>query len=169
MDKVVVSSEGIPYLRYLPQKTLKSNEHKDAVEIPIMRYALDIIKKWKFNFPILKYVTGKSGYNVKIRKLLEYCQIDREVKVFDKDSSDNIYKPLYTMGSSKLCRKTHLDMLTKVQVNMYVSGHHKEGSSAVKHYSSLMLKDRFILMCAAYKQPIYKVDKELNVIEESHN
>ena len=49
-----------------------------------MRYALDIIKKWQFNFPILKYVTGKSGYNVKIRKLLD--QIDREVKVFDKDS-----------------------------------------------------------------------------------
>ena len=72
-----------------------------------MRYALDIIKKWQFNFPILKYVTGKSGYNVKIRKLLD--QIDREVKVFDKDSFDNIYNPLYTMGSSKLCRKTHLD------------------------------------------------------------
>ena len=63
---------------------MKSNEHKDEVEIPIMRYALDIIKKWQFNFPILKYVTGKSGYNVKIRKLLD--QIDREVKVFDKDS-----------------------------------------------------------------------------------
>lgn len=96
---------------------MKSNEHKDEVEIPIMRYALDIIKKWQFNFPILKYVTGKSGYNVKIRKLLD--QIDREVKVFDKDSFDNIYNALYTMGSSKLCRKTHLDMLTKVQVNMY--------------------------------------------------
>ena len=91
-----------------------------------MRYALDIIKKWQFNFPILKYVTGKSGYNVKIRKLLD--QIDREVKVFDKDSFD------------------------------YVSGHHKEGSSAVKHNSSLILKDRFIFMCAAYKQ--------LNVIEK---
>ena len=122
----------------------------------IMRYALDIIKKWQFNFPILKYVTGKSGYNEKIRKLLD--QIDREVKVFDKDSFDNIYNALYTMGSSKLCRKTHLDMLTKVQVNMYVSGHHKEGSSAVKHNSSLILKDRFIFMCAAYKQ--------LNVIEK---
>ena len=77
---------------------------------------------------------------------------------FDKDSFDNIYNALYTMGSSKLCRKTHLDMLTKVQVNMYVSGHHKEGSSAVKHNSSLILKDRFIFMCAAYKQ--------LNVIEK---
>ena len=95
---------------------MKSNEHKDEVEIPIMRYALDIIKKWQFNFPILKYVTGKSGYNVKIRKLLD--QIDREVKIFDKDSFDNIYNALYTMGSSKLCRKTHLDMLTKVQVSL---------------------------------------------------
>lgn len=55
-------------------------------------------------------------------------------------------------------------MLTKVQVNMYVSGHHKKGSNAVKHYSSLSQKDRFILMCAVYEQPLYKVDKELNVI-----
>lgn len=45
MDKVTVSTDGIPYLRYLPQKTLKSNEHKDEVEIPIVRYALDLIKK----------------------------------------------------------------------------------------------------------------------------
>lgn len=164
MDKIGVNIDGIPYIHYLPQKTLRNNEHKEEIEIPIMKYALEIIKKWEFRFPILKYVTGKSGYNVKIRKLLEYCKIDRDVKIFDKDSASNIYKPLYTMGSSKLCRKTHLDMLTKVQVNMYISGHHKEGSNAVKHYSSLSLKDRFILMCAAYEQPLYKVDKELNVI-----
>ena len=44
----------------------------------------------------------------------------------------------------------HPYMLTKVQVNMYVSGHHKKGSNAVKHYSSLSQKDRFILMCAVY-------------------
>jgi hypothetical protein len=50
---------------------------------------------------------------------------------------------------------------------MYASGHHKEGINAVKHYSSLCLKDRFILMSAAYKQPLYKVDKELNIIEEA--
>ena len=86
------------------------------------------------------------------------------MKIFDKDSASNIYKPLYTMGSSKLCRKMHPYMLTKVQVNMYVSGHHKKGSNAVKHYSSLSQKDRFILMCAVYEQPLYKVDKELNVI-----
>lgn len=164
MNKIGVNTDGILYIHYLPQKTLKNNEHKEEIEIPIMKYALEIIKEWKFKFPILKYVTGKSGYNVKIRKLLKYGKIDRDVKIFDKDSASNIYKPLYTMGSSKLCRKTHLDMLTKVQVNMYISGHHKEGSNAVKHYSSLSLKDRFILMCAAYEQPLYKVDKKLNVI-----
>ena len=105
--------------------------------------------------------TLAKDYSVQLMLLKDIevtLPIDREVKVFDKDSFDNIYNPLYTMGSSKLCRKTHLDMLTKVQVNMYVSGHHKEGSSAVKHNSSLILKDRFIFMCAAYKQ--------LNVIEK---
>lgn len=50
--------------------------------------------------------TGKSGYNVKIRKLLEYCQIDREVKVSEKDSSDNIYKPFYTMGVANCVAKS---------------------------------------------------------------
>lgn len=37
------------------------------------------------------------------------------------------------------------------------------------NYSSLILRDRFILKCAAYEQPIYKVDKQLNVIEEVNN
>lgn len=165
MDKVVVNPDGIPYLRYLAKKTLRNNQNKDEIEIPIMRYALDTIKKWKFNFPILKYVTGKSGYNVKIKKLLEFCKIERSVKIFDKETSENKYVPIYSIASNKLCRKTHVDMLTKVQVDMYVSGHHKKGSKAVNHYSSLSLKDRFILMCAAYEQPIYKVDTDLNIIE----
>lgn len=81
MDKIEVNIDGIPYIHYLPQKTLKNNEHKEEMEIPIMKYALENVKKWKFKFPILKYVTGKSGYNVKIRKLLEYWKIDRDVKI----------------------------------------------------------------------------------------
>ncbi|MFR1954620.1 hypothetical protein [Phocaeicola coprophilus] len=71
MDKIGVNIDGIPYIHYLLQKTLRNNEHKEEIEIPIMKYTLGIIKKWKFKFPILKYVTGKSGYNVKIRKLLD--------------------------------------------------------------------------------------------------
>ena len=58
-------------------------------------------------------------------------------------------------------------MMNKVQVDMYAAGLHKEGSSAVKRYTKLELKDHFTLMCAAFDQPMYKVDKGLNVIDES--
>lgn len=45
MDKMEVKIDGIPYIHYLPQKTLKNNEHKEEMEIPIMKYALENVKK----------------------------------------------------------------------------------------------------------------------------
>lgn len=59
MEDVMVDANGIPYLRYLPHKTLKKS--KDDIETPILRYSLDIIKKYRFNFLILKYITGHNG------------------------------------------------------------------------------------------------------------
>lgn len=166
MSKIKVTDNGIPFIHYLPKKTLRENVENTEIETPVMRYALDLIKKWQFNFPILKYVTGKSGYNAKIKLLLQYCGIDRECKIFDDGLNDNVYKPLYTFGSSKLCRKTHVDIMNKVQVNMYAAGLHKEGSKAVNRYTRMEMKDHFTLMCVAFEQPIYKVDKELNIIDE---
>ena len=166
MSKVKVTEDGIPFIHYLPKKTLRENVENTEIETPILRYALDLIKKWQFNFPILKYVTGKSGYNAKIKLLLQHCGIDRECKVFDDGLNDNVYKSLYTFGSSKLCRKTHVDIMNKVQVNMYAAGLHKEGSEAVNRYTKMEMKDHFTLMCVAFDQPIYKVDKELNIIGE---
>lgn len=77
--------------------------------------------------------------------------------------------PLYSLACNKLCRKTHVDIATKVQVNMYATGLHEVGSAAVEHYSKLEIKDLFVLMCVAFNQPQYKVDKDLNVIEVDRN
>jgi integrase len=165
MEKLCVTPEGIPYVHYLPHKTMRENDSYAEVETPVMKYALQIIKKWNFNFPILKYVTGKSGYNAKIKRLLEYCQIDRACKVFDDSKRDNVYRPLYEFGSSKLCRKTHVDIMNKVQVNLYAAGLHKEGSLAVNRYTKMEMLDRFRLMCTAFEQPYYTVDEELNILE----
>ena len=57
-------------------------------------------------------------------------------------------------------------MMAKVQVDLYASGLHKQGSKAVNRYTKMELKDHFTLMCAAFDQPFYKVDKKLNIIEE---
>ncbi|MCH5226576.1 MAG: hypothetical protein J1F16_01960 [Muribaculaceae bacterium] len=164
MDKVSVSEDGIPYIHYLPQKTKRENASKAEVETPIMKFALDIIKQYEFKFPILKYVSGKSGYNVKIKKLLEHCKIERLVKIYDEAKGDNVFLPLHEFGSSKLCRSTHVDMMRKVQVDLYASGLHKEGSKAVHRYTMSELADRFTLMCAAFNQPKYKVNSKLEII-----
>lgn len=167
MDKVAVNADGIPYIHYLPQKTKR--ELRSEIETPIMLYALDIIKKYRFEFSVLNYVSGKTGYNAKIKDLLEYCKIDRQCKVYDEQLGDYTFIPLYKLGSSKLCRKTHVDMMNKVQVNQYAAGLHSEGSDAVNRYTHLELRDRFVLMCAAFGQPQYKVDNNLEMIEEEQN
>lgn len=165
MEKISITQDGIPYIHYLPLKTRNKQTDNREIETPIIYYALGIIKATQFHFPITKYVFGKSGYNVKIKELLRFCNIDRKVAVFDEDKGDNVYKPLYELASTKLCRKTHVDMMNKVQINMYAAGLHKDGSDAVERYTKLDIRDRFILMCAAFNQPLYKVDKDLNIID----
>ena len=167
MANVGVDKHGIPYIHYLPNKTKKEQRDNSEIETPIIRYALDIVKKYKFNFHILHYVSGEWGYNAKIKQLLQKCGIDRECNVYNEEIEDNEYKPLYELASSKLCRKTHVDIMNKAQVNLYAAGLHRIGSDAVNRYTKLELSDKFKLMCFAFGQPEYKVDKSLNVIDGS--
>lgn len=164
MENVSVSPDGIPFIHYLPKKTRESQPDFREVETPIVRFAFDILKRTECKFPILRYVTGEDGYNAKIKRLLKYCGIDRTVAVYNEELRDNEYKPLWELGSSKLCRKTHVDMLNKVQINMYAAGLHRDGSAAVNRYTKIELKDRFVLLCAAFGQEAYTVDANLNVL-----
>ncbi len=164
MDNVSVSPEGIPFIHYLPSKTKMAQADNQEVTTPIVRFAFDIIMRTKFNLKEVRYAAGEYGYNVKIKALLKECGIDRKITVFNEAAAANEYKPLWQLGSSKLCRKTHVDMMSKVQVNLYAAGLHKEGSAAVNRYTHMELKDRFQLMNAAFGQEPYKVDKDLNVL-----
>ena len=166
MDNVSVSPEGIPYIHYLPQKTKKKQSDNHEIETPLMRFALDIIKRTQFQMPILRYPSGKSGYNKKIKQLLDFAGIDRKVAVYDEKAGENKYLPLYEVGSSKLARKTHVDLMNKVQVDIYAAGLHKQGSKAVQRYTKMELKDRFALMCAAFGEEQYKVNQKLEVVEK---
>ncbi len=117
--------------------------------------------------PILKYPSGKSGYNKKIKQLLKEAGLDRKVTKFDEEEGTNKYIPLYDSSSSKLARSTHVDMMAKVQINMYAAGLHRQGSGAVSLYTMLELADRFKLMNLAFGQEDYRVDKNLVVIDSS--
>lgn len=164
MDNISVTDDGIPYIHYLPIKTSHTQEDNAEIQTPIMRYAFDIIKGTGFNFKILRNISGEKGYNARIRELLKHCKIDRQCCEFNEDTEKNEYKPLWQFGCSKLARKTHVDIMSKVQVNLYASGLHKEGSQAVNHYTNMEIGDRFLLMCTAFHQPTYKVDEHLDVI-----
>lgn len=167
MDYIAVTEDGIPYVRYLPKKTMRSQLDRKEKTTPLMLFAVEIIKRTGLNFDVVRQNLGTNIYNKKIKELLEYCKINRIVSRFNEASGTMERVSLCSLGSSKLCRKTHIDMASKVQVNMYATGHHSIGSAAVGHYSVLEIRDLFILLCAAFRQPQFRVDSNLNVISES--
>lgn len=164
MNTIAVSSDGIPYVHYIPMKTADAQDGNTEVQTPIVRYAFDIIKRTNFSFPILKNIYGEYGFNAKIKALLQYYNIDRPVAQYNEETHRNDYLPLYKVGSSKLARKTHVDMMNKVQIDQYAAGLHKIGSSAVNRYTNLELKDHFALMNAAFGQEPYYVNKNLELL-----
>lgn len=164
MQTIAVSDEGIPYIHYIPQKTVDAQTDNSEIQTPIVRFAFDIIKRTGFNFPILRNLYGTAGYNANIKYLLQVCKIERQVPQYNEEKKQNDYTPLYRVGSSKLCRKTYVDLTSKFKIDLYAGGMHAEGSTAVNRYTKLEIKDRFILLNLAFEQTPYKVDKELNLI-----
>lgn len=69
---VAVTDDGIPYVQYLPKKTMKTQNDRREKKTPLMLFALEIVKRSGFKLGVLKYASGKSGYNAKIKKLLEH-------------------------------------------------------------------------------------------------
>lgn len=163
MANIAVNEDGIPYIHYLADKT-KKQKHSEFVA-PVMLYGLEIIKRTRFNLPILKNLSGQDGYNKKIKKLLEHCQIDRLCSVYDEEKGENIYLPLHELASSKLCRTTCNDIVRLQSTDDNASGLHSNGSKAIDRYISNWLRDVFPRWCSAFNQPVYKVDNELNIIE----
>lgn len=159
---------GIPYIHYLPQKTHKDGLIRTEIRTPIIRIAYDIIMKYKGKLStnaLLPYYpdgNGETGYNHQIKKLLEYYEINRKVAMFNISLGINEYKPIYEIASSKLARKTHVDLMNKVQIDKYAAGLHAKNSNAVNRYTNMGIKERFILMCAAFGCEEYKIN-EVNI------
>ncbi|MCR4848296.1 MAG: hypothetical protein K5920_05570 [Bacteroidales bacterium] len=150
-DKIAVSDDGIPYVHYMPSKTIDKQSTNQELMTPLIEPAMEIIKRTNLKLmgPNLNY--GRQRYNKALRKLLRFCSITRQVSLFCEDTGDNVYKPLCEVATSKLARKTHIDMLNKVQINYYVAGLHRKGSDAVFRYTSLELADRYALLRAAFE------------------
>ena len=149
-DKVAVSDDGIPYVHYIPSKTAGKQTTNKEVATPLIAPAMEIIRRTHLKLIDDMSNYAKQRYNKALRRLLQYCGINRRVSLFCPDTCDNISKPLYEVASSKLARKTHIDMINKVQINYYADGLHRTGSDAVFRYTALELSDRNVLMKAAF-------------------
>ena len=165
MDRIAVSPEGIPFIHYIPHKTMKIMENVVEIKTPLVRVAYDIVMRTRFNFNEQQANYSVQVYNRELRKLLKLCGIDRPVAKFSEAKSDNEYYPLYEVASSRLARKTHVDIMNKVQVNAYVAGLHAEGSDAVYRYTNLELADRFALMNVAFGQKAFHVNPDLTLVK----
>lgn len=150
-DKVTVSDDGIPYVHYIPSKTVGKQTTNKEIVTPLIEPAVEIIRRTQLKLMNANHNYGRQRYNKTLRHLLEFCGIDRQVSIFNPETCDNECKPLYEVASSKLARKTHIDMLNKVQINYYAAGLHSAGSDAVFRYTSLELADRNVLMKAAFE------------------
>lgn len=163
MDKVSVSDEGIPYVHYVPHKTARMLTVNQEVVTPLIRPALEIVQRTGLKLMDYNPHYGKQRYNKALRELLKVCGINRMVCMYDTQKGDNVYRPICEVATSKLARKTHVDMLNKVQINYYAAGLHREGSEAVFRYTNLELADRFALLNAAFGTEDYRVDKEQRI------
>ena len=158
MDNVDVV-DGVPFVHYLPTKTARQS--RQELPTPLIPFAVDIINKYGFHFKILHNISGKDGYNSKIKKLIQYCKIDRLCSVYDEREKTEIRKPLYEIASSKLARKTFVNLCATCQVDMYASGLHSRSSNAVERYAHIDIQERYRLICYAFNQPLIKVDDNL--------
>lgn len=150
MDKVAVSEDGIPLVHYIPSKTARLQNSNVEVQTPLIEPAMEIIGRTGLHFMNYNHHYGKQRYNRTLRRLLQCCGITRQVSLYCPETGDNVYKPICEVATSKLARKTHIDMLNKVQINYYAAGLHRTGSDAVFRYTNLELKDRYELMKAAF-------------------
>ncbi len=150
MDRVALSTDGIYYIHYIPAKTAGRQNTNREIQTPLIAPALEIVQRTRLCFVHGSVAYTKQLYNQSLRKLLRLCGIDRCVSIFNRELGDNTYLPLCDVASSKLARKTHVDIMNKVQINYYAAGLHREGSEAVFRYTSLELADRYELMKLAF-------------------
>ena len=163
-DNVTVA-DGTPFIHYMPQKT--AHQQGEEVVTPLMRTALEILKKYDFKFSQLRNLWGKDGYNHQIKALLEHCSINRKRPIRDLETGKPKYVPVYELASTKLARKTFVNLMASCQVDLYAAGLYKRGSDAVERYAHIDLKERFRLMCFAFGESEYEVNDDLSIIEPS--
>jgi hypothetical protein len=153
---------GFYVVHYVSSKTSHQNDLV-AIDTPLVAFAAKIIEENKecgLLCPSFKgNVSGENGYNKQIKALLRHYKINRSIIVRKK--GELVTVPICELASSKLARKTHVDITTKTSLNKYMSGLHSSESDAVDHYTGMNITEKFYAYCQAFKQDPYNLKTPL--------
>lgn len=153
MDWVQRTEEGIPFIHYLPKK---EKDIAKSIDAPLIPSAIKIIEDYQFSFKILRNISGQNGYNKKIKELLKFCGINRNID--DLKSGEPQQIPLCEAASSKAARKTYLTLQMEHQPDPYALGLHNRGSLSVYNYLSDSMAYKYMIVCRMFDENSEKLD-----------
>jgi len=125
------------WLQYIPIKGIK--KESSTVFVPLSDMAKEIIEKYKGGKKLMPFINinGASGYNKKIKLLLEHVGINRMVMTINTLTRKQELQPFCEFATSHTARKTFVTTVyNKVKSETIVikmTGHSKN-STAIKRY-----------------------------------
>lgn len=163
LSDIRVTRSGVPYLCYKPVvHKMARNELKAEFEVPLVRAAFDIMMRTRCDF---YFGTQAASYNRRIKELLRFCGIDREVSVYNERTGVTEQAPLCELMSNLYARTTHVDIVGRTVVRPEIAHAWTVSDRASVRMDGLSLEQRFKMLNKAFGQWEYKVDANLNIVE----
>lgn len=125
-------------IEYVAGKT-KDNRPK-TIRVPLNQIAQEILDKYKDCDEKLFPFISEQKYNVAIKRIFLAARLKRPVTIINPQTREAEIKPLYTIASSHLARRTFVGNLYKQVKDPNLVGSlsgHKEGSKAFARYRDI--------------------------------
>ena len=159
-----ISEEGIPYIYYVHKAVRKCarNEYKYDIEVPLVKVAFDIVLRRKFDFYFGSY---NASYNRRIKELLRFCGITREIMVYNSRTGESECLPICDVLSQGHLHQTHMDIIRELECLRGLRGDFHVGARAMVKMKDMPIEEHFKLLNNAFNQRPYRVDHNMNIIE----
>ena len=163
LSDIRVTRSGVPYLCYKPVvHKMARNELKAEFEVPLVRAAFDIMMRTRCEF---YFGCQAASYNRRIKELLRFCGIDREVSVYNERTGVTEQAPLCELMSNLYARTTHVDIVGRTVVRPEIAHAWTTSDRASVTFDGMKIEERFKMLNKAFGQRPFRVDENLNIIE----
>ena len=163
LSDIRVTRSGVPYLCYKPVvHKMARNELKAEFEVPLVRAAFDIMMRTRCEF---YFGAQNASYNRRIKELLRFCGIVREVSVYNERTGETEQVPLCELMSNVYVRTMHVDIVGKAVVRPEIAHAWTTSDRASVTFDGMKIEERFKMLNKAFGQRPFRVDENLNIIE----